>query len=134
MEREPFPTDLTNEQWERIAPLILAQGSGGRPRTLDMRAMVNAMLHLARTRCGWRNLPDRYPNPSSVRTYYDRWHRDGTWGRTCAALGCRRTSKARRAKGVAGTAYQTNSRGRWNSQDHARLGRSDRPGKLRGSG
>ena len=52
-----------------------------------MRAVVNALLHLERTRCGWRNLPDRYPNPSSVRTYYDRCRGDGTWGRICVALG-----------------------------------------------
>lgn len=81
------PTDLTDEEWSRVAPLIPDPGTGGRPRTIDLRAVVDAIRHLKRTGCTWRGLPRRYPNPSSVRTYHDRWLRDGTWDRICVALG-----------------------------------------------
>jgi putative transposase len=81
------PADLTDEEWHRIAPLLPQSGAEGRPRTIDLRAVVNAIRYLKRTGCTWRGLPHRYPNHSSVRTYHDRWHRDGTWDRICVALG-----------------------------------------------
>ncbi|HEX4613372.1 MAG TPA: transposase [Urbifossiella sp.] len=80
-------TDMTDEEWSRVVPLLPGPGVGGRPRVLDMRAVVNAILYLKRTGSAWRELPPRYPNRSSVRTYHDRWLRDGTWGRICDALG-----------------------------------------------
>ena len=84
------PADLTDAEWDRVAPLLPGPGSGGRPRTIDLRAVVNAIRHLKRTGCTWRGLPRRYPNASSVRTYHDRWQRDGTWDRIGSVLGDRR--------------------------------------------
>ena len=48
MERKPYPTDVTDAQWALIAPLIPAAKPGGRPRTLDMREVINALFYLAR--------------------------------------------------------------------------------------
>ncbi|QJW94890.1 transposase [Frigoriglobus tundricola] len=84
---EPEPKDLTDAEWTLVSPLLPVPKPGGRPRTIDLRAVVNAILHIQRAACPWRGLPRRYPNHSSVRTYYDRWVRDGTWDRVRAALG-----------------------------------------------
>ncbi len=52
-----YPTDLTNAQWEVLAPLIPPPKPGGRPRRLDMRRVVNAILSIDRAGCQWRMLP-----------------------------------------------------------------------------
>ena len=52
-----LPSDLTDAQWERLAPLIPAAKPGGRPRGTDMRAAMNALFYLLRTGCPWRYLP-----------------------------------------------------------------------------
>ncbi len=88
--REPEFADLTDAEWALVSPLLPVSKPGGRPRTIDLRAVVNAIRHIQRTACPWRGLPQRYPNHSSVRTYFDRWTRDGTWDRIRAALGAPR--------------------------------------------
>jgi putative transposase len=77
---------MSDAQWLLIQPLIPPPVRGGRPRALDMRQVVNAILYLQGNRCGWRKLPRSFPNPASVRTYYDRWRKDGTWDRVLALL------------------------------------------------
>jgi putative transposase len=60
MERKPYPSDVTAGQWRLIEPLIPPPGWGGRPREVDMREVVNAILYVVRTGCSWRQrLPDR---------------------------------------------------------------------------
>ena len=81
MERQRYPSDLTDAEWQRIEPLIPPASQGGRPRTVDVREIVNAIRYLLQTRCSWRAIPGDLPDPSSVRYYYDRWRVDGTWGR-----------------------------------------------------
>jgi transposase len=81
-----YPSDLTDEEWGRVAPLLPAHGKIGRPRTLDMRQVVNALLYLAATGCKWRELPAHFPKRASVRTYHDDWRRDGTWEKLCALI------------------------------------------------
>ncbi len=83
----PDFVDLTDAQWRRLAPLIPPPNHGGRRRVLDMRRVVDAIRYLHHSGCGWRRLPRRFPNPSSVRTYYDRWRKDGTWDRLQEAIG-----------------------------------------------
>lgn len=73
--------DLTNAQWAAIAPLLPPPKHGGRKREVDLRAVVNAIRYLRATGCGWRQLPERFPRPSTVRHYYDRWRREGVWQR-----------------------------------------------------
>ena len=62
-----YPSDLTDAEWARLVPLIPPGKPGGRPRTTDMRAAMNAILYLLRTSCPWRYLPrDGFPPRSTV--------------------------------------------------------------------
>ena len=77
---EGYASDLTDEQWEVIRPLLPVDHWGaGRPIELDMRCVVNAIVYIARTGCQWANLPKSYPNPNSVYYHFNRWSHDGTW-------------------------------------------------------
>lgn len=77
--RKPYPSDLTDEQWEQIEGLIPKPRPGGRPRTADMREVVNACFYIARSGCQWDMLPHDLPSKSSVYDYYAAWRDDGTW-------------------------------------------------------
>ena len=79
MERKAYPSDLTDEQWELIEDLIPASRPGGRPRTVNMREVVNAILYLTRSGCQWDMLPHDLPHKSSVYDYFALWRDDGTW-------------------------------------------------------
>ena len=74
-----YATDLTDAQWDAIAPLVtVTSPKGGRPTEIALRAIVNALLYKHRTGCQWRLLPADFPPMSSVRYYFDKWSRDGT--------------------------------------------------------
>jgi putative transposase len=74
-----YATDLTDEQWAAIAPLVATPSpNGGRPTDIDRRAIVNALLDNHRTGCQWRMLPNDVPPMRSVRSSFDPWNRDGT--------------------------------------------------------
>jgi putative transposase len=81
MNNQNYPTDLTDRQWECIKDHIPAAKPGGRPRSLEMRQVVNAILYLLKSGCQWRMLPRDYPNCKSVYDYFRRWRDDGTWKR-----------------------------------------------------
>ena len=70
------PSDLTDEQWQRIKPLLSKRT--GRPPSVERRAIINAILYLVRTGCQWRCLPDSFPPYSTVHSCYRRWRLDGT--------------------------------------------------------
>jgi putative transposase len=72
---------LTDRQWEYIKELVPAAKPGGRPRTLDMRQVVNAILYLVVTGCQWRALPHEYPKWQSVYAYFRVWRVIGLWKR-----------------------------------------------------
>ena len=75
-----YKTDLTDDQGEVLRPLVEVEYHGpGRPRTLDLQEVVNALLYLVRTGCQWDLLPKDFPHRSSVRYYFDKWTHDGTW-------------------------------------------------------
>ena len=97
MIRKPYPTDLTDEQWSRIAPLIPPAKPGGRRRSVNVRQVVNAILYLVRTGCQWRSLPHDLPPWGTVHYYYRRWRLDGTWEKVHHTLREQvRTEKERR--------------------------------------
>ena len=74
-----FPSDLTDAEWDRLAPLIPPASPGGRPRKIDMRAALNAILYLLRTGCPWRYLPrDGFPPRSTVYNIFRKFQREGT--------------------------------------------------------
>jgi transposase len=75
-----FPSDLTDSEWERLAPLIPPARPGGRPRGTDMRQAMNAILYLLRTGCPWRYLPrEGFPPRSTVYNIFRRFQADGSW-------------------------------------------------------
>jgi putative transposase len=79
--RRTYPTDLTDEQWHILGPMIPPEKHGGRHRTVDMREVVNAILYILRTGCQWRNLPHDFPAWGTVSWYFWLWCNDGTWAR-----------------------------------------------------
>jgi putative transposase len=81
-----YPSDLTDAQWEVLGPLIPPPKPGGRPRRLDMRAVLNAIFYVDRTGCQWRYLPKEYPNWKTVYWYFTRWQDDSTWEQITDAL------------------------------------------------
>lgn len=72
---------MTDRQWEDIKDLLPAAKPGGRPRSLDVRQIVNGIYYLLVSGCQWRLLPERYPPWQSVYRYFRQWQRDGTWRR-----------------------------------------------------
>jgi putative transposase len=76
--RKPYPSDLTDEQWEILRPLIPVNHVG-RPREVDMREVVNTILYLNRSGCQWDMLPHDLPAKSTVYDYFAQWRDDGTW-------------------------------------------------------
>jgi putative transposase len=83
--RKPYPSDLTEEQWAIIKPLIPVP-SVGRPRTNDMREVLNAIFYLNRSGCQWDMLPHDLPAKSTVYNHFAQWRDDGTWQRIMDAL------------------------------------------------
>lgn len=84
--RKRYPTDLTDEQWALIEPLLPPAKPGGRPREVDLRGVVNALFYQARTGCQWDFLPHDFPPKGTVYDYFARWHDDGTWQSLVDAL------------------------------------------------
>lgn len=84
--RKPYPTDLTDAQWAVLAPLLPPAKPGGRPRTIDLREVVNTLFYQQRTGCQWDMLPHDLAAKSSVFDYYSAWQADGTWQRLVDAL------------------------------------------------
>jgi transposase len=74
-----YPSDLTQAQFELISDLIPEPKPGGRPRTVDMWAVLNAIFYLLCEGCQWRALPGNFPAWSTVYTYFRNWRVDGTW-------------------------------------------------------
>jgi putative transposase len=81
MQNQMYPTDLTDRQWQCIMPLIPPAKLGGRPRSVDMRAVINAILYIVVTGAQWRMLPKDYPKWQTVYHYFWQWRADGTWQR-----------------------------------------------------
>jgi len=80
MESRPYDTDLTDEQFALLEPLLPLPQHLGRPRA-DLRAVLNGTFYLLRAGCQWRLLPHDFPPWSTVHTWYRRWRMDGTWDR-----------------------------------------------------
>jgi putative transposase len=79
MTRKPYPSDVTDEQWALVAPLLPAALPGGRPRKVDLREVLNALFYRNRNGCSWRALPHDFPPWKTVYNYFQEWQRLGTW-------------------------------------------------------
>lgn len=84
--RKPYRSDLTDEQWAILQPLIPPAKQGGRPRAVDMREVLNTMLFLERTGCQWDMLPHDLLPKSTVYEYFAQWRNDSTWQHMMHAL------------------------------------------------
>src|SRR3954462_8870095 len=75
-----YPSDLTDAQWAVLEPLLREADTGGpgRPATVDLREIVNALLYIKQTGCPWRYIPHDLPPRSTVHYYFGKWTNDGT--------------------------------------------------------
>ena len=81
-----YPSDVTDEEWELMVPLIPPGKSGGGKRTVIMREVVNGLMYVLSTGCQWRAIPKDLPPKSTVYDYFDLWTYDGTLQRIHHAL------------------------------------------------
>jgi len=81
-----YPSDLTDEEWELVEPLIPPGKTGGGKRTVILREVVNGLMYILSTGCQWRAIPKDLPPKSSVHGYFDLWTYDGTLERIHDAL------------------------------------------------
>ena len=111
--RKSYPSDLTDEQWLLLDPLLPpSHESLGRPREVDFREVINAILYLNRTGCHWDMLPHDLPPKSTTYGYFAQWRDDGTWQRIIDALrtgvrtaaGCEPTPSAASVESLAANA------------------------------
>ena len=76
-----YPSDLSDTEWQIIGRLLPAAKAGGRPRTTELRSVVNAIFYVLRSGCAWRMLPQDFPPFPTVYMYFKQWRDDGTWER-----------------------------------------------------
>lgn len=90
MSRKPYPTDLTDEQWQELEPLLPRPRSGtrkgGRPATIDRRAVLDAIFYHLRAGGAWRMLPHDFPPWQTVYGLFRDWRLAGVWEKVHAAL------------------------------------------------
>jgi len=79
MIRARYPTDLTDRQWRRLEPQLPPAQPGGRPRSVGMRELVDAILYILRNGITWRALPHDFPPWQTAYHYFSAWRADGTW-------------------------------------------------------
>jgi putative transposase len=87
--RKKYPSDLTDEPWAIVSPMIppaKQNPRGGRPRKVEMREVLNTLWYLNRSGCQWDMLPHDLLPKSTVYDYFAQWREDGTWARLVKAL------------------------------------------------
>lgn len=84
--RKPYPTDISDEAWEWIAPILAQRPGPGRKRSVNIREIVNAIFYLDKTGCQWEMLPHDFPDYRHVNYYYLEWTRSGVWDTVLSRL------------------------------------------------
>src|ERR1700674_3826088 len=79
MRRKRYSSDLSDKEWALLEPMVPAAKPGGRPRTSNMREVVNAIFYVLKTGCQWENLPGDFPPYSTVFDYYNQWRKNKVW-------------------------------------------------------
>lgn len=79
MEGKRYPSDLTDDEWAILEPLIPPAKAGGRHRPVNMREVVNGIFYVLRGGIPWRFLPKEFPPWKTVYHYFRLWRLDGTW-------------------------------------------------------
>ncbi len=95
MKRKKYPSDLSDDQWNELTPLLPGAKPGGRPRTVDLREVMNGILYVLRSGCPWRMVPHDLPPWETLYKYFRQWTKDGTWERIHETL----RPKVREAEG-----------------------------------
>ncbi len=88
MDRKPYPSDLSDAQWNGLQKVFPSpkNGRSGRPRRYALREVVNALLYQARTGCSYRALPHEFPPWAVVWDHFRRWRDNGTLEQLHTAL------------------------------------------------
>jgi len=88
MERQPYPTDLSDQEWQALQAVLpkAKNNRTGRPRKYPPREMWNALFYQLRTGCAWRLLPHDFPPHGDVWEHFCRWRDSGTIERVHDAL------------------------------------------------
>jgi|SRR5579863_2847250 len=86
MNRKAYPTDLTDKEWNILKEYLPGAKAGGRPRSVDLREILNGIFYRLRTGCAWEMLPHDLPPHQSVYEYFNAWSSEGTWERLNSAL------------------------------------------------
>jgi putative transposase len=84
--RKPYPTDLSDAEWNYIEPHLPKPKGHGRPRIHSLREILNATFYLLRSGCQWRMLPHDFPRWPTVYHYFRKWRIEGTWERINQAI------------------------------------------------
>src|SRR5260370_15012011 len=84
--RKPYKSDMSDEEWTILEALVPPEKPGGRPRSVDMREVINTILYHVRAGCPWDYLPHDLLPKSTVYGYFSQWSKDGTWQRIMDAL------------------------------------------------
>ena len=79
MERRSYATDLSDEEWAKVAGLMPAPMPNGRPAKWSRREILNAIVYVLKTGCPWHLLPHDFPPYSTVFWYFRRWRKEGVW-------------------------------------------------------
>ncbi len=79
--RKPYSSDLNDGQWALLEPLLPPPVPAGKPRTTDLREVLNAIFYVLTNGCAWHALPHDFPPEGTVRDYFHRWRRCGLWER-----------------------------------------------------
>jgi putative transposase len=74
-----YTTDLTDEEWQILAPLLPPEKAGGRPRKYPLREVINGIQYVLRARCAWRLMPHDLPHWRTAYQTWRAWRKDGTW-------------------------------------------------------
>ena len=81
-----YPSDLTDDEWALVEPLIPLAKRGGNRRHVVVREVVNGLMYILSTGCQWRAIPKDLPPRSTLYDYFDLWSWDGTLDRIHDAL------------------------------------------------
>jgi transposase len=84
--RRCYPSDLTDEEWALLEPLIPAPKPGGRPAKVSRREIMNAILYVLKNGIPWRAMPHDLPHWSTVYPYFRQWQKEGVWEKAVQAL------------------------------------------------
>ena len=93
-----YPSDLTRNQWKKLKRLLPPAKPGGRPRSVNLREVLNGIFYIARGGGSWRMMPKDLPPWSTCYDYFRKWRDDGTWSRANDALRTRVRHRSKRKK------------------------------------